>query len=385
MADIDSLSRQRRALAEFGVFALRSLDIDAVLFEAGRQAAESLGIEMAKILELRAGEDSLLVRSGYGLLPGVVGHARVPLGHRSAAGVAVLTGEAVTCNDTATETRFEISDVVRLHGVRSMANVLIGSSDGTPYGVLELDSRRPGMFEAVDTPYLQSYANLVGAALERWHSRQALQASLSERDILMRELQHRVRNDLQAVIGLLVVEASASENPETKHRLDRVRSRVNALRLVHDRLFRDQQIGSVDGLSYLGDLARSCIDLWAAAQRQTLVLKIGGRTVEISHDTAVTLGLIVNEFITNSVKYAFPFGSGSITLELSPRGEQHGYCLILADDGIGFPETPARHSGRRFIEALARQIGAEIRWASNNGVRLTLECDLPGEMTDYGP
>lgn len=85
MADIDSLSRQRRALAEFGVFALRSLDIDAVLFEAGRQAAESLGIEMAKILELRAGEDSLLVRSGYGLLPGVVGHARVPLGHRSAA------------------------------------------------------------------------------------------------------------------------------------------------------------------------------------------------------------------------------------------------------------------------------------------------------------
>ena len=379
MADTESLERQRRALAEFGIFALRSLDIDAVLLEAGRQAAESLGIEMAKILELRSGEDSLLVRSGYGLMPGIVGHARVPLGRRSAAGLAILTGEAVTSDDTANETRFEISEIVRIHGVRSMANVLISNSDGSPYGVLELDSRRPGMFEAIDTPYLQNYANLVSAALERWRSRQALQATLTERDILMRELQHRVRNDLQAVIGLLVVEASASENPETKHRLDRVRSRVNALRLVHERLFRDRKIGSVDGLSYLADLARSCIDLWAAAQRQSIALRIEGGTVEISHDTAVILGLIVNEFVTNSAKYAFPFGTGSIAVELVPKKESHGYCLILADDGIGFPETPARHSGRRFIETLARQIGARIHWSSEDGVRLTLECDLSAQ------
>lgn len=83
MADVDSLARQRRALAEFGTFALRSFDIDAILFEACRQAAESLGIEMAKVLELRPGEDGLLLRAGYGLLPGLVGKARVPLGKAS--------------------------------------------------------------------------------------------------------------------------------------------------------------------------------------------------------------------------------------------------------------------------------------------------------------
>lgn len=372
MADTESLVRQRRALAEFGIFALRSGDLAAVMFEASRQAAESLGIEMAKILELRPAESSFLVCSGYGLLPGTVGEARIPLGKGSAAGMAIATGEPIICNDTLTETRFQISETVRRHGVRSSSNVLISNSDGSPYGVLELDSRTPGSFGSVDTPYLQNYANLVGAALERWRWRQRLQETLEERDMLMRELQHRVRNDLQAVIGLLVVEASDSDSAETKHRFERVRSRVNALRLVHDRLFRDHSFGRVDGLSYLGDLARNCIDLWGAAQRLAVELQIGGTTVAISHDAAVTLGLIVNEFITNSIKYAFPFGKGTIAIQLDRESDSSRYRLILSDNGIGFPETPTRHSGRRFIDALAKQIGADVEWAGSEGVRLML-------------
>ncbi len=372
MADTESLVRQRRALAEFGIFALRSGDLAAVMFEASRQAAESLGIEMAKILELRPAESSFLVCSGYGLLPGTVGEARIPLGKGSAAGMAIATGEPIICNDTLTETRFQISETVRRHGVRSSSNVLISNSDGSPYGVLELDSRTPGSFGSVDTPYLQNYANLVGAALERWRWRQRLQETLEERDMLMRELQHRVRNDLQAVIGLLVVEASDSDSAETKHRFERVRSRVNALRLVHDRLFRDHSLGRVDGLSYLGDLARNCIDLWGAAQRLAVELQIGGTTVAISHDAAVTLGLIVNEFITNSIKYAFPFGKGTIAIQLDRESDSSRYRLILSDNGIGFPDAPTRHSGRRFIDALARQIGADVEWAGAAGVRLTL-------------
>lgn len=372
MADSDSsFERQRRALAEFGIFALRSTDIKAVLAEACRRAAEGLDIEMAKVLELRPAENCLLVISGYGLLPGTVGHARLALGRGSAAGWAMESAQPVISLDTATEKRFQISETVRQHGVRSMANVLISYSDGTPFGVLELDSRRPGMFGMIDSAYLQSYANLVGAALERARSRRALQQALEERDILMRELQHRVRNDLQAVIGLLVVEAADSDNFETRHRLERVRSRVNALRLVHDRLFRDQRIGRVDALSYLGDLARSCVEVWGAAQGQNVELRLAGASCDISHDTAVTIGLIVNEFITNSVKHAFPFGRGTIALDLQVEGEGR-LCLCLSDDGIGMPSQTSRHSGRRFIEALVRQLGAEAEWSGERGTRLIL-------------
>jgi two-component sensor histidine kinase len=377
MAAPDSFERQRRALAEFGIFALRATDIDAVLAEACRRAAEGLGIEMAKILELRPAENCLLVISGHGLLAGTVGHARVPLGKGSAAGWALESGQPVISPDTATETRFQISETVRQHAVRSMANVLISYSDGTPFGVLELDSHRPGMFGMIDSAYLQSYANLVGAALERARSRRALQQALEERDIFMRELQHRVRNDLQAVIGLLVVEAADSDNIEARHRLERVRSRVNALRLVHDRLFRDQRIGRVDALSYLGDLARSCIEVWSAAHGQTVELRLEGASREISHDTAVTLGLIVNEFITNSVRHAFPFGRGTIALDL--RAEDEGrLCLCLADNGIGMPSQTSRHSGRRFIEALVRQLGAEAEWSGEGGTRLILRFSASG-------
>lgn len=371
MTDLNSFERQRRALADFGIFALRSADIEVVLREACIRAAEGLGIEMAKILELRPAENCLLVISGHGLMPGTVGHARIPLGKGSGAGWALESGEPVISLDTATETRFQISETVRRHGVRSMANVLISYSDGTSFGVLELDSRSPGMFASIDAAYLQSYANLVGAALERARSRRALQAALEERDILMRELQHRVRNDLQAVIGLLVVEAADSDNLETRHRLERVRSRVNALRLVHDRLFRDQRIGWVDALSYLGDLARSCIEVWSAAHGQNVELRLEGASRDISHDTAVTLGLIVNEFITNSIRHAFPFGHGAIAVHLQFDADGR-FCLSLSDNGIGLPAQTSRHSGRRFIEALVRQLGAEAEWSGEGGTRLNL-------------
>lgn len=376
MSDPGSFERQRRALADFGIFALRSVDMEAVLAEACYRAAEGLGIEMAKILELRGEENCLLVISGYGLIPGTIGHARVPLGRGSGAGWALESGEPVISLDTAGETRFQISEMVRQHSVRSMANVLINYSDGTPFGVLELDSRSPGRFGSVDTAYLQSYANLVGAALERARSRQALQNALDERDVLMRELQHRVKNDLQAIIGLLVMESSDTENLETRHRLERVRSRVNALRLVHEKLYHDQRIRRVDALSYLGDLARSCIELWSAAHGQSIELCLEGASRDINHDTAVTLGLIVNEFITNSVKHAFPFGRGIIALDLQFDGERR-FCLSLSDDGIGVPIQTARHSGRRFIEALARQLQADMEWSNGPGTKLVLRFSLP--------
>ena len=162
------LLRHQTALARFGELALRSEKLDEIFEESCRLVGEALGTDLAKLLELQADGRTLLVRAGVGWAPGVVGQVRVEAHEGSSEGHALRTGEPVISTDLAQEMRFSTPEFLHENGVRALVNVVIIGGKGRPhYGVLEVDSRTPREFDKNDISFLQTYANLLAAAVDR--------------------------------------------------------------------------------------------------------------------------------------------------------------------------------------------------------------------------
>ncbi|MFC7475323.1 sensor histidine kinase [Dankookia sp. GCM10030260] len=368
---------QQTALARFGELALHSEDLQEILHDACRLVAEGLGTGLAKVLELQPDGRTLLVRAGVGWQPGVVGHVTLQAETGTLEGLALSIPDAVVSEDIAAETRFPIPEFMRDHGVRSLVNVtVIGADSRPPYGVLEVDSRTPRAFDTDEVAFLQTYANMLAAAVDRLRAGDELRARAADVERLFRELQHRVKNNLQVIIGLMQLQARRAVSPETQDALQVVRQRVDALRLLHDKLYLAGDVDRVDLGAYLGELAGTLLRFHAEAE-QGIRLVLEMRGIIVPPEQAAPLGLIVNEFITNSLKYAFGTSGGTIGLRLEPaRGGE--LRVILWDDGRGLPAERSSGTGMRLVEGLARQLSARADWSGAGtgtmgpGTRLTL-------------
>lgn len=373
----DRLLAQQTALARFGELALHSDDLQEILHDACRLVAEGLGTGLAKVLELQPDGRTLRVRAGVGWQPNVVGQVTLKAEQGSLEGLAMAAAGAVVSEDTATETRFPIAPFMLEHGVRSLVNVtVIGADSRPPYGLLEVDSRTPRAFDADEIAFLQTYANMLAAAVDRLRAGDELRARAADVERLFRELQHRVKNNLQVIIGLMQLQSRRARSPETVEALQVVRQRVDALRLLHDTLYLAGDVDKVDLGAYLSEVAGSLLRFHAEDEHGIrLVLEM--RRMIVPPEQAAPLGLIVNEFITNSLKYAFDAAAGgTIGLRLEPaRGGE--LRVILWDDGRGLPVERSGGTGMRLVEGLARQLSARLDWsAAGLGTRLTLQFRL---------
>ncbi|MFL5280505.1 MAG: ATP-binding protein [Rhodopila sp.] len=165
---VAELLRQQDILAQFGERALRSNDLDDILTEACRLVGEALDTDLAKVMDLQDDGLTLKVRAGVGWPPGVVGEATASAEPGSSEGHALETGSPAISPDIAAETRFEYPDFIKAAGVRALVNVvIIGAKGRPPYGLLQVDSRKPRQFTEDDTKFLRSYANLIAAAVDR--------------------------------------------------------------------------------------------------------------------------------------------------------------------------------------------------------------------------
>ncbi|WP_420608370.1 ATP-binding protein [Novosphingopyxis sp.] len=164
---VGSLQRQD-VLAKFGEFALKSDNLDKILAEACRLVSEALNTDLAKVMELEEGGETLLVRAGIGWDLGIVGTVRVSASDQSSEGHALRTGKPLVSPDITKETRFEYPDFLIEHGVRALANVpIIGAEGQPPFGILQVDSREARMFSADDLNFLSVYGNMLAAAVDR--------------------------------------------------------------------------------------------------------------------------------------------------------------------------------------------------------------------------
>ena len=350
--------RQQEILAELGVSALRGTAFETLLDQTVRMVAEGLEAELAKVLEYIPAEKRLLMRAGIGWDAGLVGNATIGADLESPSGYALRTGKPVISNHLENEERFRTPELLSTHSVRRAMNVIL-QGDGVPYGILEVDSRSEGEFTEHDISFLQGAANILGMAIERQRQERKLKEALEHQQVLVKEINHRVKNSLQLVSSMLNLQAGA--DPVIAERLQDASSRIAAISRAHDRLYRSPQIAKIDLAEYL---VAVCGDLNEVTPHCD-VLCDAPETIFMSTDRAIRVALLVSELVTNSAKHAYPDGqSGRVWVSLA-RGNGEAARITVRDKGVGLP--PDFEMGRgtglgmRLMMALAQQTDAAVR------------------------
>jgi len=340
------------------------------LQEAAAEAARSLDVSFVKVLEYLTEEKCLLVRAGVGWGKGVVGEARIGADIESPAGYALQTGRPVISNELDKEERFRMPALLREHGVKSAANVII-KTKATVFGVLEADSRRPRVFTEDDVKFLQGYATLLAFAIEQARLSELNGQLAAQHELLLQELQHRIKNNNQSLLSLIHLQLAGVTNLEAREQLQKIESRIRALSFVNAQL----QVGARANVADLGQYLMAIVSSLFNFQEDTgadVKLTTQIAQVEISTQRAQAIGLILNEFLTNSFKYAFTGGAGTFTLSLTHRDGQAK--MVMADDGPGIPKDATPGLGHNLIEVLTKQLEGKATWTSSGkGTTLTLE------------
>src|SRR6266566_8377456 len=350
--------RQEEILAELGVTGLKGIPFLELLKETVRLSAEGLEAQFCKALEYIPSENRLLMRAGVGWDEDLIGTASVGADLASPSGFALRTGKPVISNHLESEERFRTPELLAVHGVRRAMNVIL-QGDGAPYGVLEVDSRSEGEFTEHDIAFLQGAANILGMAIERQRHERQLRMALDRQQVLLNEINHRVKNSLQIVAAMLQLRANAADDDLIRAHLTEASGRVSAIGRAYERLSHDANVESINLGPYLQQV---CAD--AVGAYRCILDFDAAPGIELDPDRAISLALIVNELVTNAVKHALSDRSnGHIWVRLS-RQDENSALISVRDDGVGLPAgfdlTKSRGLGMRIIAALAKQLGASI-------------------------
>jgi two-component sensor histidine kinase len=212
----------------------------------------------------------------------------------------------------------------------------------------------------------------------------ALSVSLLEKEALLKEVHHRVKNNLQVISSLLRLEAGRSSHPATKGVLREMQGRIRSMALLHETLYRSGNFAAVDLADYLRQLStqlhRSLFDRPGSIQ-----LHVKVESVPAAIDHVIPCGLIVNELVTNCVKHGFPEGrTGEIRIELQRVAGGAEVCLRVADTGVGLPENfdPAQLQslGLQLVSDLAHQLSARLAIGPGPGAAFAITFTPDGSV-----
>jgi two-component sensor histidine kinase len=213
-----------------------------------------------------------------------------------------------------------------------------------------------------------------------------LSRALAERDLLLREVYHRVKNNLQIVDSLVsLARRSGGGDPGTA--FDDLRRRIHALGLVHEQLMQSPDLATLDMAGFVRSLCRN-LAVSSGADRRGIRIDAAAEPRELPFDTAVPLGLLLTELVTNALKHAFPDGRGGrVAVSLSGEGSGR-LLLVVADDGTPSDVAPRGGStgvGSAIVKALAAQLGGEIAVVRDGGTRVEVSLPRPGPEPDPQP
>jgi two-component sensor histidine kinase/putative methionine-R-sulfoxide reductase with GAF domain len=351
----------QRALATFTRIVEEPDSVQRLLQNCVAQVARITHVRHVKILRYRADQGDLLIQAGVGWKPGVVGHVSFGADRHSAPGRSMQTGAPVVVEDIANDPEFRYADVLHEHGIVSVLNVPI-MVDGTHWGVLEIDTVEKTVFDEFEVHSLAIFANILGLSLAKDAARaaaaeaaSAITNSKSDTAIMLRELQHRMKNNLQVIVSFLGLQSRQSSTEEARERIGRVMDRVLAIGLAHDQLSFKDSAASVDMRDYLKAL---CANIDPRRPHVTIDADFDAASMPL--DRAVPVGLIVNELVTNSLKYAFDDEGGIIRIAFRLNQVIGEAELSVGDNGRGMGPTRPGSFGLRLVESLARQLGGRL-------------------------
>jgi len=208
---------------------------------------------------------------------------------------------------------------------------------------------------------------------ERQKAEEAIRASLQEKEVLLKEIHHRVKNNLQVISSILHLQGRKIDDPRYKHIFGECQDRVRTMALVHEKLYRSPSLSAID----LAEEVRDLVSMLASSHAPPNVrLEVQAESAISDIHTAVPVGLLINEMVSNALKHAFPDGRrGRVNVTLR-RLEPERLLLSVRDDGAGLPESfdwdSANSLGLTTIQALARQIRAKVEVRRQGGAEFSL-------------
>jgi two-component sensor histidine kinase len=367
-----TLRRQQAAVAGFGSFALRESDLLKILTEAARICAEGLNVPFCKICRYRGEENDLLIEAGFGWHEGVVGHVVSRADQSSPQGRAFITGKPSICNDLRKDNEFKLPPFYAEHGIISTIDVVI-KGDGRPYGILEIDNNQQHNYDEYDINFLTGFANVLAEAVATSARLGILKATIEEknrlldqRKVLAEELQHRVRNNMQLVYGMLSKQLDETEDAAGRRGIRSIARRVSTLAQVYDNLLGTDMGRTTD----FGNYAKSLSLNIAEIHETSIILTCNCEPLMLDLDTVTALGIVLAELVTNCYDHAFPTGEGSITVSVRAPSKNDGdiATLTISDTGSGFvPEYESKRHGLGLVQRLIEQVSGTVVVESDQG------------------
>jgi PAS domain S-box-containing protein len=229
---------------------------------------------------------------------------------------------------------------------------------------------------SVYSPATEYFIAIFEDITERKIAEQTIKASLREKEVLLRELYHRTKNNMQVISSLIGLKSASIKDPDMINILHEMRNRIQTIALVHQKLYQSQNLSRVDLKEYITDLV-NLLAISYMEEQNHISITLNLENVSVLIDTAVPLGLIINELISNSFKHAFPGNRpGNISVQLKKQDEDT-IELVISDDGVGVQEgidlTNTDTLGMQLFQTIAvDQLMGDIKIDTDNGLTFTI-------------
>ncbi len=206
-----------------------------------------------------------------------------------------------------------------------------------------------------------------------------LEDSLKEKEVMLREIYHRVKNNMQIIASLLRLQSNKLTDTVALEIISESQSRIQAMTLVHEKLYQSNDLAKIDARGYIADLTKSLAISYEQQQKVELKLAIDEAMIDI--DQVIPLGLIINECILNSLKHAFDSNMKQPEIAINFRITEHSACeLSILDNGSGLPDcldtATSTTLGMSLIRSLTKQLGGSVNFNSQNGTEVAITFSL---------
>ncbi|MCJ7600099.1 MAG: PAS domain S-box protein [Desulfobulbaceae bacterium] len=227
--------------------------------------------------------------------------------------------------------------------------------------------------ESVSCGSVETVLGISRDITERKRAEEKIRRSLAEKEVMLKEIHHRVKNNMQVIISLLNLQADSIKDSTVRTLFEESRNRVSAMALIHERLYQSEDLARIDFKEYMERLVQGIADTY---KRDDVHLSVEMESIALDVNVGIPCGLIVNELITNSFKHAFPEGKKGLIRVGINKNSEGNYVLTVEDNGIGFPaEKDLRDTsslGLRLVMVLTSQINGTITFSRSEGTRFCI-------------
>jgi PAS domain S-box-containing protein len=249
--------------------------------------------------------------------------------------------------------------------------------DGATIGVLVVQTYTEGVrYGEEEKNILKFVSDQVAMTVHRKRAEAQIKAQLQEKDVLLKEVHHRVKNNMQVISSLLNLQSRRIKDPSVFEMFKESQRRIRSMALIHERLYQSSDLSRIEFSEYISNLATHLFHSYQVDAHR-IQLKLETEKVHLNINTAIPCGLIVNELVSNALKHAFPDGrNGQLEIGLQ-QVPGDGYVLQVIDDGVGFPEgldfRKTETLGMQIISTLVEQIDGRLELNREKGSAFRLE------------